>query len=62
MVVRVKSKDGEIYAYRSDDPIEPLRRFKIDPNIHAIKILAGISNFFFPLENVFWIKVIEKED
>ena len=61
MKVRIKTVDSEIHVFSDTDAIEPLQRKQYDPEIHVFRIKTGTAEYGFPLENIIWVKIIEKE-
>ena len=61
MKVRVKTVDGEIHIFSDTDAIETLQLYRLDKEAHMFWIKTIGAKHIFPLENVVWIKMVEKE-
>ena len=61
MKVRVKTRDGEVHVFSDTDKIEPLQQYHYDSNLHIFRMKTGPAEYGFPLENILWVKMIEKE-
>ena len=61
MIVRIKTKDNETHAFKSTDALECLEHRKFDSELHALRLKTSDAEYCFPLENVLWVKMINKE-
>jgi hypothetical protein len=61
MIVRIKTRDDEIHVFKSTDALECLEHRKFDPELHALRLKTSDAEYCFPLENVLWVKMTDKE-
>ena len=61
MQIKIKTKDEEIHIFRSTDAFETLQNYKLDIDVHVFMVKTITAEYIFPLENVFWLKIVEKD-
>ena len=61
MKVHVKTVDGDIHAFSDTDAIEALQLYRLDKEAHIFWVKTIGAELIFSLENVIWVKMVEKE-